>query len=392
VRAPRAAALGPRLVVREAAVELDQGRYDDARERLEQAIERLRARDPVPELLLADASLDLGTALDGLGRFEEALPAYEQALRLHEQLLGAQHPRVGATLSRLGGAMLGAGLLMQAEATFVRARWLLDPTHVADDPEATLPADMPRWQRRELAAVLDRAGLLARDQEDLVAAEALHRRALTLLEAALEPRHRDLGYPLVNLGVSLTEQDRPLDALAHLRRAHELWSAELDPQHPDLGLVNLDLANALLALREHAKARQHYADALAIWQEVLSEDHPLLAYALTGLGRCDLALGARAAALESLQRAYELRDHEDGDRLDLAETSLVLARALWATGTDPTRARALAVRARDLAGAVEPVDDAGMQRVLAGEEYPRFTDQLVPAGLGATNRHTHGGR
>jgi hypothetical protein len=124
---------------------------------------------------------------------------------------------------------------------------------------------------------------------------------------------------------------------------------------------------------------------------VLPADHPLLAYALTGLGRCDLALGARAAALESLERAYELRDNEDEDHLNVAETSLALARALWSTGGDPTRARALAVRARDLAGAVEPVDDTGMQRVLAGEEYPRFTDQLVPAGLGATNRDTRGG-
>jgi hypothetical protein len=76
----------------------------------------------------------------------------------------------------------------------------------------------------------------------------------------------------------------------------------------------------------------------------------------------------------------------------VAETSLVLARALWATGADPTRARALAVRARELAGAAEPVDEAGLQRVLSGQEYPRFTDQLVPAGLGAINRDIRGGR
>jgi tetratricopeptide (TPR) repeat protein len=391
VRAGRPAALGPALAMRQAAVELDQGRYDDARGHLEHALEGLPTLDPVPELRLAEAWQDLGTALDGVGRFEEALPAYEEALRLREQLLGAQHPLVGATLARLGGAMLGAGLLLQAEATFVRARWLLDPDHVTDDPEAALPTTAPHWQRRELAAVLDRHGLLERDHEEPTAAEALHRRALALLEASLDPRHRDLGYPLVNLGISLTEQGRPLDALAYLRRAHEIWTAELDPQHPDLGLANLDLANALWAVGQHTQARQHYADALAIWQAVLPEDHPRLAYALTGLGRCDLVLGARAAAVESLERAHELRSDEDEDRVDEAETSLLLARALWATGADPTRARALAVRARDLVGAVEPVDDASLQRVLAGEEYPRFTDQLVPASLGATNRNTHGG-
>jgi eukaryotic-like serine/threonine-protein kinase len=380
-------ALRPRLLAARAAVELDQGRYDDARAHLERAIERLEALDPVPELALADVWQDLGTALDGLGRYEEAQPAYEQALTLREQLLGAQHPQVGVTLARLGGTMLGAGLLLQADATFVRARWLLDPTHATDDPTASLPTELPRWQRRELAAVLDRQGLLARVQEEPTAAEALHRQALRLLEEALGPGHRDLGYPLVNLGLSLTEQGRPLDALVYLRRAHEIWSVELDPEHPDLGIVDLDLANTLWALRDYAKARPHYADALAGWQQLLPEDHALLAYALTGLGRCDLALGARTAALESLERAYELRDHEEEDPQNVAETSLVLARALWSIGLDPTRARALAVRARDLAGSVEPADDAGLQRLLAGEELARFTDQLVPAGLGATHHH-----
>jgi len=397
--------LGPRLEAVEAAVALDQGRYEDAHEHLERARERLRSLDPMPELAVADAWQDFGTALDGLGRFEEALRAYTEALRLHEQLLGAQHPRVGASLARLGGAMLGAGLLLQAEATFVRARWLLDPAHVTDEPladddlhavrlaepQAARLAELPRWQLRELAAVLDRQGLLERDREEPGAAEALHRHALALLEGSLDPRHRDLGYPLVNLGLSLTEQGQPRDALAYLQRAHEIWTAELDPQHPDLGLVSLDLANALWALDDYTEARRRYADALAIWQAVLPEDHPLLAYPLTGLGRCDLALGARAAALESLERAYELRD-EDEDRLNVAETSLLLARALWAAGTDPTRARALVVQARELAGAAEPVDEAGLQRVLAGQEYSRFTDQLVPAGLGATNRDTRGGR
>jgi tetratricopeptide (TPR) repeat protein/predicted Ser/Thr protein kinase len=392
VRAHEPPELRPRLLALQAAVELDQGRYDDARVHLERAIERLEARDPVPEPALADAWQDLGTALEGLGRYEEAQPAYQEALTLREQLLGAQHPLVGVTLARLGGTMLGAELLLQADATFLRARWLLDPTHVTDDPEAKLPTQMLRWQRRELAAVLDRQGLLARAREEPDAAELLHRRALTLLEDALPASHRDLGYPLVNLGLSLTEQGRPGDALAHLRRAHEIWSAELDPEHPDLGIVSLDLANALWAQRDHAKAREHYAAALASWQALLPEDHPLLAYALTGLGRCELALGHSAAALESLERAYELRDHEEEDDSNVAETSLVLARALWAAGSDPNRARALVVRARDLVGAVEPVGDVAVQRLLAGEELPRFTDQLEPAGLGATNRTTNGGR
>ncbi|MCX4243052.1 serine/threonine-protein kinase [Paraliomyxa miuraensis] len=392
VRAHEPPGMRARLATWRASIELDQGRFDEAREHLERALELLREHedDPASALALALAWQSLGSALHGLGRFDEAQPAFEKALALHEQTLGAQHPWVGATLARMGGTMLGAGLSLQAEATLLRARWLLDPTRATDEPQGAPPPDTSRWQRRELAAVLDRQGLLARQQEELDRAEALHRHALALLEDTVGQGHRDLGYPLVNLGVALAEQERPLDAIAHLRRAYEIWTDELDPEHPDVGIVALDLANVLWTLSDPAKARQHYAEALAIWEEVLPEDHPMLAYALTGLGRCDLALGAHAAAIESLERAYELRAREGIDDLDEAETSLVLARALWATGEDPSRARGLAMRARELVGAVEPSDEAGWLRLLSGQEIPRLTDQLGPASLGATNHDTRG--
>ncbi len=390
VRAGDPARLRATLSTARAQIELDQGRYDEARAHLERTLEQLDEQ-PAPSVLTrAEASQSLGSALDGLGRYDEARTAYEDAVAKLEVAVGAQHPRVGAALARLGGAMLGDGLVLQADATFVRARWILDPGHVTNDETATLPATMSPRQRRELAAVLDRQGLLLRSQEELEAAEQLHRQALTILEDTVGANHRDVGYPLLNLGLVLTERDQALDAIAHLRRTLEIWDQELDPEHPDLGTVHLDLANTLWALGERSKARGHYSEALEIWTESLPQEHPLLAYPLTGLGRCDVALDAPSAAVESLEQAWQLRDHEDEDHLNVAETSLVLARALWATTSDPTRAIELAVRARDLVGAIEPTDNAGIRRMLEGEAVPRFTDQLIPAGLGATNRNTRG--
>ncbi len=392
IRAQEPRGLRPRLGVILGTIELDQGRYDEALNHLEGAVEQLQQLEPVPTLALAEAWQALGSALDGLGRFEEAQRAYEQAVSRREQLLGAQHPQVGAALARLGGTMLSLDQLVQANAAFSRARWILDSVHDADSsaPSALSRTEAERWRQRELAAILDRQGLLQRYQEDLGEAEALHRQALERLEAAVGPGHRDLGYPLNNLGLVLTEQDRPLDAIAQLRRGLELWQESLDPEHPDLGTIHVNLANSLWTLGEFGKAREHYAEAQTIWQATLPADHPLLAYALTGLGRCDLALKAPAAAIEALERALELRDDDNEDRLNIAETSLVLARALWVTGDDPTRALELILRARDLAGAISPTEAAGLQRVLAGAEVPGFTDHLVPAGLGTTNHNTRG--
>ncbi|MCH9685126.1 MAG: tetratricopeptide repeat protein [Deltaproteobacteria bacterium] len=390
VRAKEPPELRAGLGIARAQIELDQGRYDEAREHLERTVQYLESLEPPPPLALASAWQHLGETLDGLARFQEARQAYEKALGKLELALGAQHPLVGAALARLGGAMLGDGLLLQADATFVRARWILDPEHLTDDEQPVLPEAMSQWHQRELAAVLDRQGLLQRNQEDLEMAEELHRRALGMLEHAVGPDHHDVGYPLVNLGLALADQRRPLDAIAHLRRALEIWNDTLDPEHPDLGTAHLNLANTLWALGDRTKARAHYSEALGIWEESLPEDHPLLAYPLTGIGRCDVALDAPAAAIEPLERAWRLRDHEDEDRLNVAETSLVLARAVWAAGNDPNRAVELAVRARDLVGALEPSDSAGIHRLLDGEPVPRLTDQLKPAGLGATNRNTRG--
>ena len=119
----------------------------------------------------------------------------------------------------------------------------------------------------------------------------------------------------------------------------------------------------------------------------MGEDHPLVAFALTGRGRTILDLGAPVDALPYLERALELRTHEDEDDLNMAEVSLLLGRALYVSGQDQMRAITLVKQARDQTGAYEPNDDAGFLAVLTGSEFERFTDQLIPAGLGVANRY-----
>jgi hypothetical protein len=111
----------------------------------------------------------------------------------------------------------------------------------------------------------------------------------------------------------------------------------------------------------------------------------MIAYALTGLGRTLLAQSDPDGAVDLLERALSIRDAEDEDKLNIAETNLVLAQALWRSARDTDRAMDLVLRARDATGAYEPRESAGLRKVLEGEEVPRFTDQLVPAGLGVRN-------
>lgn len=282
------------------------------------------------------------------------------------------------------------------EGTLVRARMVLDrdgAMSLANLPpaggEPAIPAavfDAIEYPV-DLARCLDQLGTLQRSLEEFEAAARLHARAVAMLERALGPTHRDVGYARLNLGLALADQRRHTEALPHLRRGLEVWTKTLPPGHADVGYAHLDLANSLWATGQAESAREHYALALGVWEAAMGEEHPMVAYALTGLGRTMLETGAPLDALPHLERALELRTDENEDGLNVAEASLLLGQALYVSGNDQVRARDLVMEARHLTGAYEPTDEAGLLRVLTGGEYERFTDQLAPAGLGVTNRY-----
>ena len=366
------------------------GRFELAAESLETALVLHGRSGSGDDLVSADIIDRLSLSLEALGQFELATENQAAALQIREHTLGSQHPLTGLSLAHLGSAMLGAEYPDKAEASFVRARWIVDapsegPYAQLVDDETPDAAVVRRQFALGLADLEDRAGLAHRAREAFEEAEESHARAVAVLEKNLPRDHRALGYPLNNLGLALFDQGRADDAMAPLRRAVMIWSSALPRAHPDLATAHQNLANALFATDNFADAALEYEIALDVWERSLPEDHSLIGYALTGVGRCALASQDFPTAIERLERALEIRDHAGEDELNLAETALALGRALWAEGRDPSRARELAKRARDLVGAYEPSDPAGIDRLLDGESVVRLTDQLTPAGLGATN-------
>jgi predicted Ser/Thr protein kinase len=360
---------------------LANGAWEDAYDRLVVA-RKIRLRQHGPDHVdVAVATLALGLAEEGMGQFPAAASSEVEALAVFERALGPRHRDVASSLARLGTAELGAGAVLRADADFARARVILEPAPDADAD--ALDSDTAR----ALADTLDRYGQLRRSEQKYEEAAAMHRRAVALLESATGGNPADLGYPLLNLAVALLDLGNNVEATEHLERVRELWRRALGPDHPDLGYAELALGKVRWLAGDHLGAHGAYARALAIWDETLPEDHPLLGYALTGLGRSQLALSNVPEAVGSLERALAIRDDEAEDRLNLAETSLALSRALWVTGADTERALELAAQARSLSGAYEPVDEEGLRQLLDGQDVPALTDRLEPAALGTSNRH-----
>ncbi len=373
-----------------------EGSYDMAQRQFSKALEVQLEHLPAGDVRLAETHASIGAALEGMGRYGTAAEHHNASLTIREQVLGASHPDVAQALLQLASSMQGYMRLEAVEGTLLRARMLLDPQSAMSLEDLPAPTESPVVPAEafsalahpvDLARCLDQLGTLHRAREAFDESARLHARAVAMLERVLGPTHRDVGYARVNLGIALADQRRHSAALPHLRRGLEVWTKTLPPGHADLGFAHLDLANSLWATGSSESAREHYALALALWETSMGEEHPLVAYALTGLGRTLIETGAADEAVTHLERALELRTHEDEDDLNVAEVSLLLGRALYMSGQDQARGDSLVQRARDLVGAYEPTDPAGLLRVLTGGEYERFTDQLVPAGLGVTNRY-----
>jgi eukaryotic-like serine/threonine-protein kinase len=197
------------------------------------------------------------------------------------------------------------------------------------------------WLLNDLGCVYDLRG----DKERAV--EAL-KEGLALKERALGRDHPDVGVSEGNLGLSLKELGRNQEALTHVDRAISLISKGLGVGHPDLATDLSNRGEILNALGKYQQARESFEKARGIWERELGFDNLNLGYALTGIGLGHLAEGNAASALVPLERAFKIRLNHETEPSRRAETSFALARALWDSNRDRSRARSLADAAREI--------------------------------------------
>ncbi|MBK8239532.1 MAG: protein kinase [Deltaproteobacteria bacterium] len=369
-------------------LELALGRPREAMDRYDHAI-IVSGAEP---LYAARLQQHRCAALVALELPSDGYDACNEAQRELATLLGDTHPWVGLALTDLAAAQMALEQHGPAVASLLRAIDVFDPAGLARARTIVADGTAPQWRGElpphpePLARALNRVGVSERAQRRFAAAASAHATAAALLSTVHPSGSRALGYPLLNLGITLLDLRRPQHALPHLRRALSLWEDTLADDHPDLALAHLALANALGEVGEWSQAGEHYQIALQAWEGQLSPDHPLLAYALTGLAHARIELDDASAAIDPLERALELRRHEREDAMNVAETSWWLARALFVSGADESRALELAGAALFAAGVEGNVDPLELRRWLAGGETPGITDRFVPAALGVIDR------
>jgi CHAT domain-containing protein/Tfp pilus assembly protein PilF len=283
------------------------------------------------------------------GRFQEAIPKAREAVELRERVLGPDDLEVGEALDLLGRVLERNGEYPAAEAALARALRIKEAkigpstASAADTLEALAQVNQqtgriagarPLYERAlriredllgpeapEVAAALTGLGWIQVDQGDLPAARITLERALKIREKTLGPNHLRTSQTLAHLGRVYRDLGEYDQARVVFERALRIQERALGPEHPDLGYVLAQYGVLYERLDDHLKARPLLERALAIREKALGPNHPSVAWNLTQVVVVLRALNENAAAMPLVERALRIQEQALGPNSpQLAET------------------------------------------------------------------------
>ena len=328
-----------------------QGRYAEAIRLHERAL-------AIREKALDREHPDMAQSVDNLanvygtqGRYAEAIPLYERALAIREKALGREHPVVANTLNNLAVAYRAQGRYAEAIPLYERALAIREKTLGREHPD--------------VARTLNNLANVYQVQGRYAEAIQLHERALAIREKALGREHPSVATTLGNLATLHPAQE----AIPLLQRALAIQEKVLGREHPALATTLINLGFNYDVQGQDAEAVRLYQRALAIQEEGLGREYPAVAITLGNLAllhgrarrhtealdvsrraaairaaRADRAAAASVQAADTerdrigafpglVQSAFLVAEDHPGQRLALADESLVAAQRAAQTST-----------------------------------------------------------
>jgi serine/threonine-protein kinase len=307
------------------------GAYEQARAETEQALALTRKAHGADHPDEARELFNLGLMADAQGKYAEARDYHQRALDLFGKTLGPEHPENAEVLSSIAITLAQEGKFQEAVDTQKKAIAIAEN---ADD-------------RADLANALQGMGGEESSLGHYDDARTHLERALAIQEERLGHEHPDLASILGALGQVAQGQHRHDEAKAYFERAIAIREKALGPEHPFVAQSLISLANLYMAESKYADALPLVQRAIAITEASVGKTHPRLGYYLTALGICLIRTAHAVDAIAPLERALEIRTTAKiVDPTELARTRYILARALWDSRRDRTRALALAADAK----------------------------------------------
>jgi tetratricopeptide (TPR) repeat protein len=268
-------------------------------------------------------------ATEAQGQPARAAELLERALAIYERKLGPEHPLVARELHTLGNAHVDNGQIELGVGELRRAQAIRE---VALGPEHPVVASNLTDLARALRAS-------HHDDEAL----ALDRRAVAIGARALGPDHPLYAEQLSSLGATLGRMGHYAEAAEQLHRAEAIFIKVHGPEHDSVARVHGALAELMILQSRWREAAALYdltIPALAKAQDV--GDWLIVARINLACAALELHQPARAlSAVEPLVRELAAQKPRIAGYVQF-----VTARALWESGADRARIRALVADAR----------------------------------------------
>jgi tetratricopeptide (TPR) repeat protein len=234
----------------------------------------------------------LGWIKDDQGKYAEAIEFYEKALEISQKTLPANHPNLASSYNNIGTVYDNMGEYSKALSYYEKA---------LEIKQKTLPANHP-----DLATSYNNIGLVYKNMGEYSKALSYYEKALEIYQKTLPANHPDLATSYNNIGQVYDKMGEYSKALSYYEKALEIYQKTLPANHPSLAISYNNIGAVYDNMGEYSKALSYYEKALEIRQKTLPANHPDFAQSYNNIGAVYNNMGEYSKALSYFERALDI--------------------------------------------------------------------------------------
>jgi CHAT domain-containing protein/Tfp pilus assembly protein PilF len=315
-----------------------EGRFEDARRVLEQALTFTEAARGPDDAQVASVAAQLGVVYRKLPDSAKSELFFNRAISIMDRTLGKEHPTTARTRSQLALLYHREGERLKAEALLRQAIGVIESTLGAehlwfvsclatqgnlhdsagdlDKEEETIKRALAIVEKIDetnsvqYAALLNNLGEVYRQKQDYARAEDLFRRSLVLSEDLLGSDNYSVATALQNLGIVARERRDYTTAVAYNARALSIRERTVGSDHPDVAHILTNLANIYRAIGDTGRSLETHFRALHIWENAAGPYQQATLLSVGNIAKTYAAAGDIPNAIAYQRRADTILEKE----------------------------------------------------------------------------------
>lgn len=237
-----------------------QGRYDEAIEKFEIALEIGEKTIGKEHPSYSTRLNNLANVYRSLGRYEKAIEILMEALAIDAKIIGKTHPNYAISLNNLANTYQLLGRYPEAIEKYKEA--------LAIDAK-TIGKEHPDY-----ATHLNNLAMVFKSQGKYSEAIKKFEEALFIAEKTIGKEHPDYATRLNNLGEVYLSQSRYDESVEKFEEALAIDAKTIGKEHPQYANHLNNLASAYRLQERFDEAMPLFEEALRIFVKVLGENHP----------------------------------------------------------------------------------------------------------------------